>query len=157
MTTRYIKTENGRAAIRAGNHALKRPARNLLVILDASKTGDEWVAVVHGATGADLQQLIDDGLIRVAEPKLATPSRPRGLGLEGALENWAYTPLYDLLTVQARARLGLVKGYRMVLEIEKCSGVEALRVLALRFVDEVRMVQGDAAARAFCRELGADV
>jgi hypothetical protein len=53
--------------------------------------------------------------------------------------------------------LGLVKGYRMVLEIEKCSGVEALRVLALRFVDEVRMVQGDAAARAFCRELGADV
>ena len=56
-----------------------------------------------------------------------------------------------------RARLGLIKGYRMVLEIEKCSGAEEIRKLVLRFVDEVRTVQGDAAARAFCRELGADV
>ena len=44
----------------------------------------------------------------------------------------------------------------MVLEIEKCSGVEEIRKLVPRFVAEVRAVQGDAAARAFCRELGAD-
>jgi hypothetical protein len=45
----------------------------------------------------------------------------------------------------------------MVLEIEKCAGVEEIRKLVLQFVDEVRAAQGDAAARAFCRELGADV
>jgi hypothetical protein len=157
MTTRYIKTENGRAAIRAGIHTLKRPARNLLVILDASKAGDEWVALVNGATGADLKQLVDDGLIRAAELKPAAPSRPRGPGLEDALANWDYTELYDLLTEQARARLGLIKGYRMVLEIEKCNGVNELRRLVLQFVEDVRAVQGEAAARSFCRELGADI
>jgi hypothetical protein len=138
-------------------HALTRPARNLLLIIDASKTGDEWVSLVNGATGADLSQLIDDGLVEVSGAKAAAPARPRGPGLEEALQNWTYRQLYDLLTVQARARLGLIKGYRMVLDIEKCAGVEEIRKLVLRFVDEVRAVQGDAAARAFCRELGADV
>jgi hypothetical protein len=157
MTTRYVKTEAGRAAIHARVHALTRPARNLLLIIDASKTGDEWVALVNSATDADLKQLIDDGLISVSGSKGPAPARPRGPGLEEALQNWTYRQLYDLLTEQARARLGLIKGYRMVLEIEKCAGVEEIRKLVLQFVDEVRAAQGDAAARAFCRELGADV
>jgi hypothetical protein len=157
MTLRYIKTEAGRVAIHARVHALTRPARNLLLIINASKTGDEWVTLVNGATGADLLQLIDDGLVEVSGAKAAAPPRPRGPGLEEALQNWTYRQLYDLLTVQARARLGLIKGYRMVLDIEKCAGAEEIRTLAVRFVDEVRAVQGDAAARAFCRELGADV
>ena len=157
MTTRYVKSEAGRAAIHARVHALTRPARNLLVIIDASKTGDEWVALVNGATGADLLQLIDDGLVEAAGAKAASPARQRGPGLEEALQNWSYRQLYDLLTEQARSRLGLIKGYRMVLEIEKCSGVDEIRKLVPRFVDEVRTVQGDAAARALSRELGADV
>ena len=157
MASRYVKTEAGRAAIQARVHALTRPARNLLLIIDASKAGEEWVALVNGATGADLLQLIDDGLVELSNLRAAAPARPRGPDLEEALQNWSYRQLYDLLTEQARPRLGLIKGYRMVLEIEKCSGAEQIRKLALRFVDEVRALQGDAAARAFCRELGADV
>jgi len=156
MASRFVKTEAGRAAIHARVHALTRPARNLLLIIDASKAGEEWVALVNGATGADLLQLIDDGLVELSGARVAVPARPRGPGLDEALQSWSYRKLYDLLTEQSRARLGLIKGYRMVLEIEKCSGAEEIRKLALRFVDEVRAVQGDVAARAFCRELGAD-
>ena len=156
MASRFVKTEAGRAAIHARVHAMTRPARNLLLIIDASKTGEEWVALVNGATGADLLQLFDDGLVELLAAKPTAPERPRGPGLEEALQNWSYRELYDLLTGHARQRLGLIKGYRMVLEIEKCSGVDEIRKLVPRFVAEVRAVQGDAAARAFSRELGAD-
>jgi hypothetical protein len=157
MTGRYVKSEAGRAAIHERVQALKRPARNLLVIIDSSRTGDEWVALINGATGADLTQLIEDGLVRAFAPASAALVRQRGPGLEEALQNWTYRQLYELLTEQARAMLGLNKGYRMVLEIEKCTCVEEIRKLVLQFVDEVRAMHGDKAARTFCRDLGADV
>lgn len=157
MTTRYAKTAAGRAAIQSRAVTLSRSARTLLVIIDASKTGDEWVALVAGATPADLEQLVGAGLVEPADAKgPAAPARPRGPTLEEALAGYGYRELYDLLTAQARARLGLVKGYRVVLEIEKCAGAEEIRALAVRFVADVRAAQGEAEARALMRLLGAD-
>ena len=155
MTIRYAKTAAGREAIQSRAQGLSRPARTLLVIIDASKTGDEWLGLVAGTSEADLAQLLAAGFIEATAR--ATPTRVRGPGLEEVLQGKSYRELYDLLTEQARSRLGLIKGYRMVLEIEKCAGAEEIRKLALRFVDEVRTMQGDAAARAFCKDLGADL
>lgn len=194
MAVHYQKSDAGRTEIRARAHELSRPARNLLLILDATKSGDEWVRLVQGASPADLQHLVDLSLVAVAAtasassrteraapaaasarpagtpasvlsgpPSSAAPdgvdSMPAGSSAPGALEDafhlLSYRELYDRLTEQARPRLGLLKGYRMVLDIEKCSGVDEIRALALRFIDDVRQAQGDAAARELRRLLGA--
>jgi len=168
MTGRYVKTAAGREAIHDRAHTLSRPARNLLLVIDGGRTGAEWVALVGGSSEADLAQLLQRGLIEQAGPMAASvsvpapapataPPRVRGLGLEQALAALSYRELYDRLTGEARARLGLIKGYRMVLEIEKCNGAEEIRKLALRFIGEVRAAQGDEAARKLSRDLGADV
>ncbi len=164
MTARYLKTDAGREAIHARVHALTRPARNLLLVIDGSKSGSDWVALVGGSTEADLQQLLQSGFItesgRGSAAQASAPvaaARPRGPALEEALQALGYRALYDRLTKEARSRLGLIKGYRTVLEIEKCAGAEDIRKLALRFVEDVRAAQGDDAARMLARDLGADV
>jgi hypothetical protein len=158
MAARYQKTDAGRVEIRARSLELTRPARTLLVIIDATKSGDEWLGLVNGVAAADLQRLLELGLVA---PQAATtapapaPQPARGPSVEEALAQLGYRELYDKLTAEARARLGLIKGYRMVLEIEKCSGADEIRALAGRFVEEIRAAQGDKAARDFVRSLAA--
>ena len=177
MTTRYVKTETGRQAIRERAQALSRPARNLLLIIDGQRPGSEWVGLVNGSTLADLQQLIDGGMVEAARsgssaapppgtlpPPAATPPSDEAVIAAAVAEAAADAPatalpdetaplavrlavvsyrhLYDTMTAQARPLLGLIKGYRMVLDVEKCNGPDELRVLAQRFVEEVRAAQG---------------
>lgn len=208
MSTRYVKTEAGRQAIRDRAQAqLSRPARNLLLIIDGQRTGAEWVGLVNGSSEADLQQLIDGGLIEPAkggaggstsasapaptpapasvagttapQPQPEPPAAgeapaasPRASGPVNAeldalqaslnedtrpvperLQTVSYRHLYDTMTSQARPLLGLIKGYRMVLDVEKCNGPEEIRRLALRFINEVRGAQGVGAAYRITEQL----
>lgn len=173
MNGRYEKTTAGRAEIRDRAAALSRPARNLLLIIDDTRTGAEWTALVAGSSQADLHQLLQAGLIAaLAVAPLPAPTAPvaaaattpavpaaagKRPGLTEALQAYSYRELYDRLSAEARPRLGLIRGYRMGLEIEKCSGAQEMRALALRFVDEIRAAHGDTAARDFCRSLGVDL
>lgn len=59
----HSKTEAGRAEIRARALPLSRPARNLLLVLDASKPAGQWLSMVAGATEADLETLRQNGLV----------------------------------------------------------------------------------------------
>jgi hypothetical protein len=173
MNQRYRKTDAGREAIRSRSAALGRPARNLLLIIDDSRTGLEWLALVASATEADLAQLLEQGLVaptadvmvpaQAPEPAPVPPSAItsvdlplHGLTLDEALQALGYRALYDVLTAQARARLGLIKGYKLALDIEKCSGIDELRALARRFVQELENTQGPEAARALRTALGAE-
>lgn len=151
MAERFVRTDAGRREIRERRHSLSRAARNLLLVIDASKPASDWLALVAGSTAADLAQLHDAGLIAAAGDDALRPA----LTLAQALQARGYRELYDLLTQQARPRLGLIRGYRMVLEVEKCNGPDEIRALALRFVDLVRDVQGEAEAQALRRQLGA--
>ncbi len=63
MTQRYLKTDAGREAIRTRSLTLSRPARNLLLIIDDSRSGADWLALVANATEADLAQLLAAGLV----------------------------------------------------------------------------------------------
>lgn len=186
MTTRYQKTEAGRQAIRERSLALSRPARNLLLILDASRSGADWVALVAGSAPADLAQLAELGLVEpvglvppapaplpeplpeplqvAAEQEVSPPAAvvldtlpaplaqalppvvPPDAPLSVRLEAMGRSVLYERLTALARPTLGLIQGYRMILDIEKCGGVDELRSLATRFVDQVRSSKGDHAA-----------
>lgn len=91
------------------------------------------------------------------EPTRPSPNMP-ALGdaaLAALVQSLSYRQLYDLLTAQARLRLGLIGGYRMVLEVERCNGADEVRALALRFVEAVRKAQGAEGVRQFCVELRA--
>lgn len=91
------------------------------------------------------------------EPSTPSPNMPAlsDAALAELVQSLSYRQLYDLLTAQARPRLGLISGYRMVLEVERCNGADEVRALALRFVESVRQAQGAEGVRQFCVELRA--
>jgi hypothetical protein len=166
MTTHadvFVRTESGRAEIRAKALPLSRPARNLLLVLDSSCSGAQWVAKVQGSSATDLQQLIDSQLIAPtgATGAASTSSRaqetpaPAGVSLDEALQKWSYDALYTLLTHEARERFGLIKGYRLILEIEGVSNIAGLQAVAYKFVEELRKAHGEDTAARFRKQLGA--
>lgn len=139
LDDRYQKTEAGRAEIKARSlPALSRSGRNLLLMIDATRTAREWLAMVQGAAAADLALLLSGGLI-AAQSQAAVAVRP-------AVSPLPYAELYSYLTGNARKHLGLIKGYRMVLDVERCADLAALQALAERFVDDVEAEAGEAAA-----------
>ena len=169
MVDTYAKTEAGRREIRAREISLTRPGRTLLLIIDDSKSGNDWLKLVQGSTGDDLAQLLNAGLIatdstgqgskpgtgRSGDSGANTTFTTDGPGLAEVLETLSYQQLYDLITSQARPRLGLIKGYKMVLEVERCNGPAEIRVLTQRFIAMVRDIQGEAGAMDLHRILGA--
>ena len=158
MTTteahRYSRTDFGRAEFRAPTVALPRPARNLLMVIDDSRTGAQWVEQVHGSSGADLRQLIAAGLVEPSAAAMAA-EHPKVVTLDAALQRWSYDALYTLLTSEARERFGLIRGYRIILQIEGCADLSALRDVARKFVDSVRKSHGPEPAARLSRQLGA--
>lgn len=167
MADRYTKTETGRAEIRARVHALTRTARNLLLIIDPSRDGANWVSMVQGASAADLQTLVDAGLVAQlggpsvvpsvppSEPEPSTAPAPAPATAPGALEasSLSYSDLYDLLPSLAKQHLGLMKGYRFVLAIEKADGLVGLQSVARDLLTEIERAKGAAVARSARRAL----
>ena len=172
------KTEAGRREITERKLPLSRAARNLLLIIDPQRSAGAYLALVKGCSPLELQQLVANGLVgRVVDqtgdpsavPLSELPAAPTStpvparapaappslahMSLAEALQGQGYKVLYDRLTAEARAQLGLFKGYRLILDIEKCSGPEQIRSLALQFVAQVRQAKGDAAANALAQRL----
>ena len=181
LARRFAKTEAGRQEIRQRALPLLRPARNLLLIIDPSRSAAEWIGLVQGCDRAALQALQDAGLVADIGPAgagtLGVPGAPRSPGSSGphgasgapappgaaaapprmslaqALEHRSYSALYDRITAEARPRLGLIKAYKVIMEVERCSGPPEIRALAQRFVDQVRDLHGDAAAMVLAQVL----
>lgn len=168
MASYYAKSEAGQAEIRDRAHALQRHARTLLVLVDGSRTGEQLLGMVQGASLADLDVLIQSGLIvevassraaksaapavpAAVEPAAAAPAEePAGAVTEGL----GYQDLYDSLNALSKEQLGLFKGFKFALEIEKADGIQGLREVALKLVDEVQKAKGDSAAQMMRRALG---
>lgn len=168
----HSKTEAGRAEIRARAVPLSRAARNLLLVLDASKPAGEWLRLVTGATEADLQALRQQGLIAphggapggtpppsaaapapvsAPAPSASAPAAPAQAGGSLLLDRAA---LYTYLSGAATKLLGPFKGYAFALEVERADSLSALQALALQLVERVQKAKGDAAAAALKDTLG---
>ena len=152
LSARLAKTDAGRTEIQRKSLPLSRPARNLLLIIDGARPAQDWIGLVKGATLADLQELLRAGLV-ADQSTLGPPQPAPRMSLAQALELKSYRTLYDRITAEARPRLGLIKGYKMILDVERCAGPPEIRQLALRFVEQVRVTQGDAAALALVQLL----
>ncbi len=149
LDRRFAKTEAGRLEIRQRAMPLLRSARNLLLIIDPSRSAAEWMGLVQGADQAALQALQDAGLVADSGATAAPPSA----SMAEALEHVSYSALYDRITAEARPRLGLIKAYKVIMQVEHCSGPTEIRALAQRFVDQVRELHGDAAGKALMQVL----
>jgi hypothetical protein len=158
----HSKTEAGRAEIRARALPLSRAARNLLLVLDASKPAGEWLRLVAGATQADLDALRQQGLIAPqggsatavpASAPAAAPvaAAPAAAGSTLLLDRAA---LYTYLSGEATKLLGPFKGYAFALEVERADSLAALQALALQLVERVGKAKGDAAASGVRDALG---
>ena len=173
---RFSKTEAGRQEIRARAHALPRSARNLLLILDDTRPAAQWLTMVQGAGLADLQVLVQAQLVESVpavqqQGGVQHADEAARQGTSGAVTREAkapssavttapvsfnglsYAELYTGLNQLVREQLGLIKSYRISLEIERASGLADLEEVALRFVEEVHKAHGEAAARQVRRTL----
>jgi hypothetical protein len=182
LDSRYIKTPSGHAEIQAKAMALSRPVRNLLLLINDSQPAAHWLSQIRGTVREDLAHLLAEGLIRDAAPAATvptatapaavTPVAPPGPNVVDAavaspdallepvrmaVRSATYTALYDALTSQGKSQLGLVKGFRFVLEVEKCNGLAELHALALRFLDQLRDDHGMSAVRRFGDALSSQV
>lgn len=176
----YQKTDAGRAEMKVRQLVNARATRNLLLVIDASKSARQWLGLVQGSTEADVQQLLDLGLIRAAgaaqtpapatdgafapafgatpaapaPAPVAAPSGAAAAAPAGGQPQLDYEQLYAYLTRHAKQYLGLMKGYKVVLEVERCSGLPELQDYARRFVEMVREAQGDDLAEQVKRAMG---
>jgi len=168
----HSKTDAGRAEIRARALPLSRAARNLLLVLDASKPAGEWLRLVTGATEADLETLRQHGLIvpqggwvpSAGQPAAAPP--PPAAPVAAPAPVAAASPpaggsplldraaLYTYMSGQATKLLGPFKGYAFALEVERCGSLAELQALALQFVERVQKAKGEDAAAAVRDALG---
>lgn len=166
----HSKTDAGRAEIRARALPLSRAARNLLLVLDASKPAGEWLRLVAGATQADLEALRQQGLIApqggsaaaparapasvaAAAPAAAAPAAAAPEPASGALLQ-DRAALYTYLSGEATKLLGPFKGYAFALEVERADSLSALQALALQLVERVQKAKGDAAVAGVRDTLG---
>lgn len=159
MSSLLAKTTAGQQEIRARTLTLTRPARTLLVLADGTRSGEALLGMVQGATAADLESLVASGLIEAAARRSAEPARAAApvepeLTPPSSASELGYQELYDSLNALCREQLGLIKGLRFSLEIEKADGIDGLRDVARRFVAEVQKIKGDSAAQMSRRALG---
>ncbi|MDL5031007.1 hypothetical protein QRD43_03730 [Pelomonas sp. APW6] len=178
----YQKTDAGRAEMKVRQLVNARATRNLLLVIDASKSARQWLGLVQGSTEADVQQLLQLGMIQAvghapaahpAGTEAASPFAPAFGGAPAApapapasapaasaaapggdVPQLDYEQLYAYLTRHAKQYLGLMKGYKVVLEVERCSGLPELQDYARRFVEMVREAQGDDLAEQVRRAMG---
>ncbi len=176
MASVLAKTELGAAEIRDRAYALSRQARTLLVLADGSRATEQLLSMVQGSSMSDVGLLVEMGLlvesdggpsnraaasVPVAQPVRAPapvpapmPSAAPADAAPAPAAALGYRELYDSLNALAKQQLGLIKGYRFALEIEKASGVEELREVAHRLADEVGKSKGESAAQMVRRALG---
>ncbi|MFT7776405.1 hypothetical protein [Roseateles sp.] len=158
----HSKTDAGRAEIRARALPLSRTARNLLLVLDASKTAGEWLRLVAGATEADLETLRQHGLIAPQGPggqplppqAAPVPAAPAAPAIAGGAPLLDRAALYTYLSGEATKLLGPFKGYAFALEVERADSLAALQALALQLVERVHKAKGEVAAAAVREALG---
>jgi hypothetical protein len=170
------KTAAGKRELQERTIALKRSSRTLLVLADGLRTQEELLQFVRGAEPSDIEELRAAGLVTLSQVTVSVARRTEGANVAGqaprgpsartsgfsetsAPEAWkpaqemSYQEIYATLNLLCRDHLGLIKGFRYSMEIEKASGIEELKAVARRFAAEVEQSKGPVAGQLVRRAL----
>ena len=166
---RYARTDAGRAEIQRRAMPLSRAARNLLLTIDTSRRGEDWLHLVRGVAESDLLALIDAGLVAVQSPartpaKVAAPASPalprqqqppapQRISLAQALQTKSKDVLCRRVLAASRERLSRVRADMLAAEVAQCVTADDIRALALKLVEQTRERDGDQAAITLAQTL----
>lgn len=150
----WVKTDAGRIEMQTRALVKERARRNLLLLIDGSKSEEMLLANLAGISADDFQELrkLDliapaAGAVTVGDPSRAAsveasrPTVPQSLA-EAPLDYGQFTAA---LTKLISAQLGL-RGFTLTLAVEKAGTIEELQNVAQRTLDQIRDRKGEAAA-----------
>lgn len=153
LAVHFVRTEAGDAELRhpgLTRLTLATPARQLLFSIEHTLAIDLCISVADGSSLADAMLLLRLGLIRVDSLRATGADRASARQLHAVIGAVLVLPageLYALLTQQAKLRLGLLHGFRMILALERCVSHDEQRALAVRFVEDVWRSHGETGIR----------
>ncbi len=150
----WAKTDAGRAEIQARAIVKERAQRNLLLVIDGTKSTEMLLASLAGISPQDFDELAALGLIAPvgsASPQASAGAAPTATGAE-PVEPLDYARFTAVLTRLISQELGL-RGFMLTLSVEKAGTIEELRSVAERALAQIRARRGDAAADAATRTL----
>jgi hypothetical protein len=150
----WVKTDAGRAEMQSRALVKDRARRNLLLLIDGTKSEEMLLANLAGISAQDFQELRKLDLIapaagavtvgnapRVATPDSARPTVPQAL----TASPLDYSQFTAALTQLISSNLGL-RGFTLTLAVDKASTIEELREVAQRVIEQIRERKGDAVA-----------
>ena len=136
----------------------ERARRNLLLLIDGTKSEEMLLGSLAGVTAADFQELRKLDLIapavgavtvgnaaRAASPDSSKPTVPQSLASSAPAPSLDKNRFGAALTKLISANLGL-RGFTLTLLVDKASTVEELSEVAQRVIEQIRERKGDAAA-----------
>jgi hypothetical protein len=151
----WVKTDAGRVEIRTRALVKERARRNLLLLIDGSKTEETLLAGLAGIGAEDFRAL--EALALIA--KVATPARSADTAHRAAAKAAAppveaapaaslgHAQLTAALMQLISTHLGL-RGFVLTLAVEKAETIEELQAVAQRTLEQIRERRGEAAAAA---------
>jgi hypothetical protein len=160
----WVKTDAGRVEMQSRALIKDRARRNLLLLIDGTKSEEMLLGNLAGITAADFQELRKLDLIapaagavtvgnsaRGSGPESSRPTAPQPAGPTGttALD---YSQFTAALTQLISANLGL-RGFTLTLAVDKASTIEELREVAQRVIEQIRERKGEVVAAEARRTL----
>ena len=167
----WVKTEEGRAEMQSRALVKERARRNLLLLIDGTKSEEMLLGSLTGVTADDFQQLRKLELIapaagavtmgspgRPASPDSSRPTVPQSLATAAAS---AFASPSDparfsaVLRQLIAAYLGL-RGFTLTLAVDKAANAEELSEVVQRVLEQIRERKGEAVAAEARRILYGD-
>ncbi|MDQ6627909.1 MAG: hypothetical protein M3Z29_05570 [Pseudomonadota bacterium] len=131
-----------------------RARRNLLLLIDGTKSEEMLLGNLAGITALDIQELRKLDLIAPATGAVTVGSSGRGsagnpsqptIPLPLAVSPLDYPQFTAALTKLISANLGL-RGFTLTLAVEKAGTIEELRDVATRTIEHIRERKGETVA-----------
>jgi len=159
----WIKTDAGRIEMQARALVKERAQRNLLLLIDGTKSDEMLLNNLVGISAVDFEVLQSLGLItQVVVSGARSGSSPRpGSSAPAAAASASpptesapldYGQFTAALTGIISSELGL-RGFVLTLAVEKAGTIEELQAVAQRTLTQIRDRKGDAAAATARRTL----
>lgn len=164
----WVKTDAGRAEMQSRALIKDRARRNLLLLIDGTKSEEMLLGNLAGITAADFQELrkldliapaagavtVGSGAARPPSPDASRPTVPQSLApapgaaapaTPPAASPLDYSQFTSALTQLISTNLGL-RGFTLTLAVDKASTIEELREVAQRVIEQIRERKGEQVA-----------
>jgi hypothetical protein len=156
----WVKTDAGRAEMQSRALIKDRARRNLLLLIDGTKSEEMLLTNLAGISADDFQELRKLDLIAPAAGAVTVGNAPRTTNADSSRPTIPqplpgtpvptatpldYSQFTAALTQLISGNLGL-RGFTLTLAVDKASTIEELQEVAQRVIEQIRERKGEATA-----------